>query len=221
VLAYKLLRGEFQQDYSEQEETARALLHHAEKHNIVFWSLWSNIFTGFAAARGGRPLEGIEMMDASIKVFADMKFTFFRPFHLGLKARAYEIAGDLGNALASTSEAIAFARDSGETLVLADLIGLCGDLHLAQCRESAVDLAEHFFEEAIALAQAQASMLHELRAATSLARLWSTQRRHAEARKVLQPVYNWFTDGLDTPDIAKARAVLRDLAANRQQHETA
>jgi class 3 adenylate cyclase/predicted ATPase len=221
VLAYKLLRGEFQQDYSEQEETARALLHHAEKHNIVFWSLWSNIFTGFAAARGGRPLEGIEMMDASIKVFADMKFTFFRPFHLGLKARAYEIAGDIGNALASTSEAIAFARDSGETLVLADLIDLCGDLHLAQCRESALDLAEHLFEEAIALARAQASMLHELRAATSLARLWGTRGRHAEARKALQPVYNWFTDGLDTPDLAKARAVLRDFAANQQQHETA
>jgi class 3 adenylate cyclase/predicted ATPase len=221
VLAYKLMRGEFQQDYSEQEETARALSDHADKHKIVFWSLWSNIFTGFAAARNGRPIEGIEMMDASIKVFADMKFTYFRPFHLGLKARAYETTGDIENALASTSEAIAFARDSGETLVLADLIRLCGDLHLAHSRGAGIDLAEHAFQEAIALAQAQASMLHELRAATSLAHLWGTQGRHADARKALQPVYNWFTEGLDTPDLAKARAVLRDLAASQQQHETA
>jgi class 3 adenylate cyclase/predicted ATPase len=220
-LAYKLLRGEFQQDYSEQEETARALLHHADKHKIVFWLLWSNIFTGFAAARRGRLHNGIEMMDKSVKVFADMKFTYFRPFHLSLKARAYEIAGDIENALASASEAIAFARESGETLVLADLIRLSGDLHLARAGGSALDAAEDLFQEAIALAQAQDSMLHELRAATSLARLWGTQGRNTEARKVLQPVYNWFTEGLDAPDVAKARAVLRDLAANQQQHENA
>jgi predicted ATPase len=179
--------------------------------------LWSNIFTGFAAARRGGALEGIEMMDTSIKVFADMKFTYFRPYHLGLKARAYEIAGDIENALAATSEAIAFARQSGETLVLADLIRLSGDLHLARSCGSAVDVAEHLFQDAIALAQAQASMLHELRAATSLARLWGTQGRDTDARKALQPVYHWFTEGLDTPDLAKARAVLRDLGANQQR----
>ena len=221
ALAYKLVRGEFQQDYSEQEATARALSYHADKHKIVFWSLWANIFTGFASARRGRPLQGIEMIDRSVKVFTDMQFTYYRPFHLGLKARAYEIAGDIENALATISEAVDFARESGERLVLADLIRLSGELRLAQSGGGASDVAEELFREAIGSAQAQASKLHEIRAAASLARLWSKQGRDADGRSLLQPVYDWFTDGFDAPDLAQARAVLADLAANSQQHENA
>jgi class 3 adenylate cyclase/predicted ATPase len=220
-LAYKLLRGEFQQDYSEQDETAAALAQHTSEYKIVFWSLWTNIFRGFAAARNGRPLEGVEMIDNSLEIFADMKFTYYRPYHLGLKARVYELAGDIENALASVSGAVAFARESGETVVLADLIRLCGELRLAQSGGSAVDVAENLFKEAIGLAQAQASKLHELRAAASLARLWSRQARGADAQKLLQPVYAWFTEGLQAPDLANARAVLDDLAADVQQHENA
>jgi predicted ATPase len=220
LLAYKLLRGEFQEDYSGQEETARALSDHANEHKIVFWSLWTNIFTGFAAARAGRPQEGIETIDKSLKVFADMKFTYYRPYHLGLKARAYEIAGDVDNALLSASEGIALAKESGERAVLADLTRLAGELRLAQSRGSALDCAEELFREAMTLAQAQASKLHELRAATSLARLWRRQGRDEEARNVLQPVYDWFTEGRDAPDLKRARTVLADVSASRQ-HENA
>jgi class 3 adenylate cyclase/tetratricopeptide (TPR) repeat protein len=220
LLAYKLLRGEFQEDYSEQEETARALSDHANEHKIVFWSLWTNIFTGFAAARAGRPQEGIETIDKSLKVFADMKFTYYRPYHLALKARAYEIAGDVDNALLSASEGIALAKQSGERAVLADLTRLAGELRLAQSGGSALDCAEKLFREAMMLAQAQASKLHELRAAASLARLWRRQGRDEEARNVLQPVYDWFTEGLDAPDLKRARAVLADVSTSRQ-HENA
>jgi class 3 adenylate cyclase/predicted ATPase len=220
LLAYKLLRGEFQEDYSELEETARALSHHAHEHKIVFWSLWTDIFTGFAAARSGRPQEGIATIDKSLKVFADMKFTYFRPYHLGLKARAYEIAGDLENALSSIAEGIALAKDSGERAVLADLIRLSGALRLALSGGAAIESAEELFREAMTLAQAQASKLHELRAATSLARLWLSRGRDAEARDLLQPVYEWFTEGLDAPDLLRAAAVLADASAN-PQHENA
>jgi predicted ATPase len=52
----------------------------------------------------------------------------------------------------------------------------------------------------------------ELRAATSLARLWGEQSRRAEARNLLAPVYGWFTEGFDTADLKDAKALLDQLA---------
>ena len=51
----------------------------------------------------------------------------------------------------------------------------------------------------------------ELRAATSLARLWRDQGKRAEARGLLAPVYAWFTEGFDTPDLREASGVLSEL----------
>jgi predicted ATPase len=60
--------------------------------------------------------------------------------------------------------------------------------------------------------EAQGAKLWELRAASSLARLWSEQGRRAEAYDLLAPVYDWFTEGFDTPDLKDAKALLEDLA---------
>jgi adenylate cyclase len=220
LLAYRLIRMELQRDYAEREETVNALLHHAAQHNIVFWSLWADLFRGFGKACGGATAEGIQMMDKSLRVFADMKLTYFRSVPLGMKARAYQAAGDFANGLAAADEAIAFAKASGERVMLADLIRLSGDLHLARSGAPAAGLAEGLFVEAVALAQAQASKLQEIRAATSLARLWLEQGRRAEAREVLYPVYSWFSEGLDSPDLIEARTVL-DAASPARQHAIA
>jgi class 3 adenylate cyclase/tetratricopeptide (TPR) repeat protein len=216
ALAYKLLRGELQRDYSQREEVANALARHAAEHKIVFWSSWADIFAGFANASRGAAAQGIQMMDQSLQVFADMRFNFFRSYLLGMKGRAYEIVGDFENALACVAEGITFANDSGERVVLSDLIRLSGDLHLAQSGGAAAQEAESLFVEAIALAQAQGSRLHELRAATSLARLCQRQGRHAQARDVLDPVYSWFREAPGAADLLAARAVLDQLPAERE-----
>jgi class 3 adenylate cyclase/predicted ATPase len=220
LLAYRLIRMDLQRDYAQQEETANVLVHHAAEHKIVFWSLWADIFKGFARAFDGQAAEGIQVMDKSLKVFADMKLTYFRSVLLGMKARAYKAAGDFENALAATAEAIAFAEGSGERVVFSDLIRLSGDLHLAQSGAPAAGAAESLLVEAIAQAQAQASKLHEIRAATSLARLWKGQGKYAEARDMLYPVYSWFREGLDSADLVEARAVLDGVSA-RLRHATA
>ena len=207
-LAYKLVRGELQRDYSERETTANALLHHATEHKVAFWSLWTHIFMGMGMALGGRPQDGIQMMDKSMKVFADMKFRYFRSVHLGMKAQAYQIAGEIGKALASVAEGVAFAKESGERVVLSDLIRLSGELHLAGATAPAAEMAESLFVEAIELARAQASKLLELRAATSLARLWQAQGKHAKANDVLYPVYSWFNEGFASADLVEAKRLL-------------
>ena len=70
---------------------------------------------------------------------------------------------------------------------------------------------ETWLRRALDVARRQAARSLELRAATSLARLWRDQGKHAEARDLLEPVYNWFTEGFDTPDLGDARAALEEL----------
>ncbi len=72
--------------------------------------------------------------------------------------------------------------------------------------------AETYFEKAIEVAQRQQAKSWELRAATSLARLWQQQGKRAEARELLAPVYDWFTEGFDTADLKDAKAILDGLS---------
>ncbi len=216
ILSYKLLREEFQKDYAEQQETARTLEEHANRDKVVFHGYWADVFRGFAAARAGRAHEGIAMIDRSLEAFAGM-IHYYRPFHFGLRAQAYELAGDFDRALESAAEGIAVAKQSGERVVLSDLIRLSGDLQFRRDGEAASEVAEKLFSEAIALAQAQRSKLHELRASTSLASLKQTRGEHHQADDLLRPVYDWFKEGLSSPDLLAARAVLDDLASVRER----
>ncbi len=72
--------------------------------------------------------------------------------------------------------------------------------------------AERSYCQALAVARRQEAKLSELRAATSLARLWRDQGKRAEARDLLAPVYGWFTEGLDTNVLQEAKALLEELS---------
>jgi predicted ATPase len=72
--------------------------------------------------------------------------------------------------------------------------------------------AEACFERALAVARSQQAKSFELRAAISMARLWRDRGKRDEARELLAPVYGWFTEGFDTPDLKQAKALLDELA---------
>ena len=73
--------------------------------------------------------------------------------------------------------------------------------------------AEGYFQRALTVARQQQAKSWELRAATSLARLWRDQGKRDEARELLAPVYGWFTEGFDTRDLKDAKALLEELAS--------
>ena len=75
-----------------------------------------------------------------------------------------------------------------------------------------VDQAANCFRHAIDIACGQQARILELRAGTSLARLWRDQGKRMEARDLLNPIYNWFTEGFDAPDLKDAKALLDELA---------
>jgi predicted ATPase len=77
---------------------------------------------------------------------------------------------------------------------------------------SQVEEGQAALEEALLIARRQQAKSYELRAATSLARLWGEQGRRTETRDLIAPVYGWFTEGFDTPDLKEAKALLDELA---------
>jgi predicted ATPase len=78
-------------------------------------------------------------------------------------------------------------------------------------RQGDSEAAEELYRRALSIAREQEAKMWELRAAMSLARLSHDQGRRAEARDLLAPVYGWFTEGFDTPDLKEAKALLDEL----------
>ena len=121
-------------------------------------------------------------------------------------AEAQALGGALAQSLRTIEEALTV--NPQERYWRPETLRVRGDIRRQQGEE---ELAEADFREAIALAREMSAKAYELRAVTSLARLWRDQGRRAEARDLLAPVYGWFTEGFDTPDLKEAKALLESL----------
>jgi len=133
----------------------------------------------------------------------------YRPFSLSILAEALWRAGDLAGALGVLAEAIATASATGESWWVPEIYRLKGVALLAG---NEITQSQEAFAQALLLARRQQAKSLELRAATSLARLWGEQGRRAEAHELLAPIYGWFTEGFDTADLKDAKALLDSLA---------
>jgi predicted ATPase/class 3 adenylate cyclase len=143
------------------------------------------------------------------------------PYYLGLLAQACGRAGRPSEGLRFLLEALASVHETGECFWEAELVRLQGELalqveHAGQPRTrvpgvGATPSPAACFRRALRIAKRQGARSLELRAATSLARLWHEQGRSAAGRALLEPLYNWFSDGLDTPDLRAAGALISKL----------
>ena len=103
---------------------------------------------------------------------------------------------------------------TGERNYEAEIYRLKGEPLLRQSSDNAVE-AEACFHQAIDIARNQQAKSWELRAATSLARLWQHQDKRQDAYDLLAPVYGWFTEGFDTADLIDAKTLLDELEGSR------
>jgi predicted ATPase len=131
----------------------------------------------------------------------------FLPHALALLAEAHGDLGQTAEALALVDEALARLEGTDERLFEAEVHRIKANLLLA----SSADRAEAYLFRAIAAARAQDAKLWELRAATSLARLWAERGERQKAGDLLAPVHAWFTEGFDSADLKDAGALLDDL----------
>src|ERR1700730_14005425 len=99
-----------------------------------------------------------------------------------------------------------------ETWCEAEVHRTAGEIALLSPERDAAK-AQKYFERALAVARQQQAKSWELRAATSMARLWRDQGKRDEARDLLAPVYSWFTEGFDTLDLKEAKKLLDELSA--------
>jgi predicted ATPase len=127
-----------------------------------------------------------------------------------LLAEAAGYASQVDEGLRLLAEALMGFEESGRGDMLAEAYRLQGELLLHQAIPDAAQ-AEACFQQALAIACRQQAKSWELRASTSLSRLWQQQGKRDAARQLLAEVYHWFTEGFDTADLQEAKELLDEL----------
>jgi class 3 adenylate cyclase/predicted ATPase len=192
------------------EERSAGLAVLTEKHGFQHWHATATILHGWAVAAGGAPEAGLEEMRRGLAAKQATGAEIKVPYYLGLMAGLLGQSGLAGDALALVDDALARVEATGERWFKAELHRLRGTLLLV-LPEPDREGAEACFRHALAVAREQGAKMWELRAARSLARLWGDQGRRSDARDLLAPIYGWFTEGFDTPDLIEAKELLDAL----------
>ncbi|MCZ6840920.1 MAG: AAA family ATPase [Alphaproteobacteria bacterium] len=194
------------------QERAEAMIAVCTEHDISpEYSALGTIRRGWAVAAEGRHEQGIADIQQGLTTVQAAGATRSRTYLLALLAEVFGQTGKAEQGLKALAEALEIVEKTDVRWWEAEVHRLTGELLLSRpAQDTAV--AEECFNRAIAVAQGQSAKSLELRAATSLARLWRDQSRAAEARDLLAPVYGWFTEGFDTADLKEAKTLLDELS---------
>jgi DNA-binding winged helix-turn-helix (wHTH) protein/tetratricopeptide (TPR) repeat protein len=179
----------------------------ADAQNFPMWLAQATAYRGWICLGKGKAEEGVALLEKGVSDYKASGATFWLSFLMSLLAAGYRAVGDKISEAGALGEALTHAERTGAVWFTSELHRLKG-IASAESAE-----AEREFQCALEIARRQRSMLWELRASTSLARLWRDQGKRTEARDLLAPVYGWFTEGFDTSDLKEAKALLDELAS--------
>jgi tetratricopeptide (TPR) repeat protein len=181
---------------------------HCSEH-LKTYEPWVRFNQGILSVRRGNARQGIEVMEDAMAAAKEFDASRGHPLRLGYLAFARASLGEADIGVGLLDEAILAAEKTQERVFEAELHRLRGELLVALGKTGEAIAA---LNQALLAARSQQARMWELRASTSLARLWREQGRQTEARNLLAPVYGWFTEGFDTPDLQQAKALLQELA---------
>ncbi len=205
-------------EYHLVEEHANTLLQLSGEKGFSMLQAWGKIFIGRAQAELGQLAQGLENLRQGLEGYQATGQLNTYTFLLALLAETYGLAGQIEAGHSTLSEALNLSQKTSERFYEAELYRLRGELLLRQVEtqsgtdtETTTQRAEKHFQRALQIARQQGAKILELRATTSLCRLWGQQGKEAEACHMLGKIYNWFTEGLDTPDLLEAQALLDEL----------
>jgi class 3 adenylate cyclase/predicted ATPase len=190
-------------------ERAGQLIAVATEQGFPYYHATGAIFRGWVKVKNGDVTEGISLVRSGSAACRATGAEFWMHHFIALLAAACEIAGQIEEALTLLDDTLQIVERTGERWSAAELNRHKGQLLQ---RQGHTEAAEELYHKALSIAGEQEAKLWELRAAVSLARLWRDRRYRAEARDLLVPVYGWFTEGFDTPDLKDAKALLDELA---------
>jgi len=194
-------------DHASARQCSDKLLALATEQGLALYLAVGTIIRGWTLVHQGSIADGLAALRGGFAHYCEIS-KLFRPYFGGVFADALLFANAAEDGMAVLTEAMRLSEESRESFWLAEMLNLRGKFLLLAGRN--VD-AESSYQHALELAQHQSAHSLQLRAATSLARLYRDQGKCAEARDLLARVLGWFTEGFGTPDLEEAKGLLEHL----------
>jgi predicted ATPase len=219
VLTIALRFYQLRRERHSVQELTTSLTALATEYGFALFVASGTIMQGWALVEQGQQAAGIDQMQQGLARYTLTGAQASALHYQALLAEAYGKGGQPDEGLNVVAQALVFMRKTANRVYEAELYRLQGELLLMQhsqgqpvegTEQKRSEIAESFLQ-ALVIARHQQAKLLELRAATSLARLWQQQDKQAEARALLAPIYGWFTEGFDTADLQEARALMEAL----------
>jgi predicted ATPase/DNA-binding winged helix-turn-helix (wHTH) protein len=196
-------------DLTLAERYVKALMDLSARHAVELWTLGARCFGGLLLIKRGSTGAGLELLRAAFARIPHNAFTLFYTPVLAEIADALGREGKTAEGLSIIDEALARSDCNEERWCVAELLRIKGELILLEGAPQAPTAAEEHFLRSLDWARRQGALSWELRTSTSLARLQQDHGRVAEARSLLQPVYDRFSEGFETADLKTAKTYLR------------
>ena len=190
---------------------ARLVISICNENGFLHWVNCGVILDGWAAVCRGQLDRGMETLREGVAGWQKVGARLWMPMFLTLEAETYLKAGRDGPALKTIEQALVTCEHTGERWALAEMLRMKARILLSAGDGKNYREIEAILLNSLEIAQRQQARCWELRATYDLARLWQHEGRNAKALKLLQSVYDQFTEGFDTPDLRDAQALLRGL----------
>jgi predicted ATPase len=210
AIAHAVLPYVFCGDYATATALGDEVVALANEKGASIWRAIGTMDQGLLFALTGKATDAVQRIGAGLSEFRSTGSTVWTPLYLPHLALAHAELGQSEDAWRCISEAMTVMETSKERLPEAEVNRIAGEIMLTSPERDAAE-AERYFERALAVARAQQTKSWELRAAMSLARLWRDQRKPQQARELLAPVYGWFTQGFNTTDLKRAKALFDEI----------
>jgi class 3 adenylate cyclase/predicted ATPase len=182
----------------------------AEEKSALSWRAIGKLEQGRLMALNGNASEAVHLLTSNIGAYRSTGSNFQLPSYMCHLAMAHAHLGQIAEARSAISEAIAMSERTKERWCDAEIYRVAGEIEV-KCPGVDPLKAEEYFRRALSIARTQQARTFELRASMSMASLWRDQGRRNEARKLLTPIYGWFTEGFETLDLREANALLNTL----------
>ncbi len=197
-------------DWREAQAAAEECLARTPEQGFQMFRAAARIYRGLALAKQGQPEPGIEEIKQGLALRAATGSETSSPYFLAWLAEACACAGRVDDGFRALAEAVTRIEKTGERVHESEIWRLRGELCLMLTPPDEPQ-ADVCLRRAIDIARSQGTKSLELRAATSVGRLWQRQGKRDDARRLLGDIYRWFTEGFDAPDLQEAKALLDEL----------
>jgi predicted ATPase len=204
-------------DLAAAEQAAVMLLDHSAKHVLALWHAWARCIEGALSIKRGDVETGLPLLRTALDELRESKFALPYTAFLGALAEGLAGVGQVAQGITAIDEALTRSERDEERWCVPELLRIKGELALQEGEPDAAVIAEDHFRQALDCGRRQGALSWELRAATSLARLWRDQKQTQAAREILAAVYDRFTEGFETADLKTAKSLLDGLRPSRSQ----